>query len=437
MASQKFRIPKQTDENLLFALFAIKSEMAEMVGFRIRLKPHPHGNDCTLDCDTIPSSTEVDYVLKEHSQIMPHLLLIAKGNDHQAIFIQRNPEAITDSVEVFWCGESGHEWLPPKPEEKRSPAFVKLMALARKHLRACDTEGALFGSAENDWSRFRDAQVAILNSLSETQRTSVVEYSNRSIEAEAAAKDKHQRLDDDLRQEFGKRAAALDDEHQKRLKTLEEREAALKAKEESYNTKEARYVARQKQQEQIEQIEQWITNWSLTSGTRSKRWPVLAAYTIGIVASGGFAWCFGEQSIELLKQQELDKVQWWEWTLLALRSVIPFAAFTTFVIYLIRWTSAWARQHAEEEFRNRARLLDIGRSDWLLEAVRDAQDNQRELPAELLKELSRNLFVPSQGGDSSDLHPQAISDVLMQGLSSLRVKSADGTEVEAKRGKDA
>ena len=94
------------------------------------------------------------------------------------------------------------------------------------------------------------------------------------------------------------------------------------------------------------------------------------------------------------------------------------------------------RQHADEEFRNRARVLDIGRAAWLLEAVRDAQDNNKELPPDLVKELSRNLFTFSAGSDANELYPEAISEVLMQGLSSIRVKSHDGTEIEAKRGKE-
>jgi aryl carrier-like protein len=119
---------------------------------------------------------------------------------------------------------------------------------------------------------------------------------------------------------------------------------------------------------------------------------------------------------------------------LALRAIIPLAAFVTFVIYFIRWSSEWARQHADEEFRNRTRVPDIGRSAWLLEAVRDAQENQKEIPVDLLKDLLRNLFAYTAPADVADLHPQAVTDLIMQGLASLRVKTPDGTEVEA-RGK--
>jgi hypothetical protein len=132
---------------------------------------------------------------------------------------------------------------------------------------------------------------------------------------------------------------------------------------------------------------------------------------------------------------DLSKVAWWQWVLLTLRPLLALAACITFIIYFIRWSSAWARQHADEEFRNRARVLDIGRTAWLLEAVRDAQDHNKELPPELLKELSRNLFAYAPSTSDSELRPHAVTDLIMQGLASLRVKTADGTEVEAKRGK--
>ena len=153
--------------------------------------------------------------------------------------------------------------------------------------------------------------------------------------------------------------------------------------------------------------------------------------------SGIFAAWYSYENIQVLRVAEADlrSVAWWQWVLLSLRTILPLAACITFIIYFIRWSSEWARQHSDEEFRNRARVLDIGRSAWLLEAVKDAQDNQREIPPELLKELSHNLFAYAPPADVSNLHPQAITDLIMQGLASLRVKTADGTEVEAKRGK--
>lgn len=119
--------------------------------------------------------------------------------------------------------------------------------------------------------------------------------------------------------------------------------------------------------------------------------------------------------------------------MLSLKTIGPLAAFVSFLVFMIRWASAWARQHAEEEFRNRARILDIGRASWLLEAVRDAQDNDRELPNDLLKELARNLFSYNTISEGTDVKPNLVGDMVWQGLSSVRMKSPDGSEIEVAR----
>jgi hypothetical protein len=182
-------------------------------------------------------------------------------------------------------------------------------------------------------------------------------------------------------------------------------------------------------------VKTWLENWTLTKGTARKRWPIAVAYVFGILATGCLSAYSVYHNYDLLKSAaDIAKLQWWQWVAITLKAAIPLAAFSTFLIYFIRWSSAWARQHAEEEFRNRALLIDIGRSSWLLEAVRDAQQRNKEIPTELLHELSRNLFAFSSSPDT-DIHPEAISDTLLHGLSSLRLKTPDGSEIEASRGK--
>jgi hypothetical protein len=276
-----------------------------------------------------------------------------------------------------------------------------------------------------------------LNSLEQTQTTLLTEFNRKALELEARTIEKMQARETELAGKYDTLKEELTNEYKAKLETINAREDELKKRESSFNTKEARYVARSEQQKQIEQIKGWLDGWSLTRGTRSKRHTVAIAYIIGFIFSVAAAVWFSAQNVEILQaaaSNDLSKISWWQWVLLSLKSILPVAAAITFVIYFIRWSSSWARQHAEEEFRNRARILDIGRTAWLLEAVRDAQDNQKELPADLLKELSRNLFTYAPTTDGSELHPQAVTDLIMQGLASLRVKSGD-LEVEAKRGK--
>jgi hypothetical protein len=185
----------------------------------------------------------------------------------------------------------------------------------------------------------------------------------------------------------------------------------------------------------MKKIEADLQKWNLTEGTTRKRWPILWGYVGAVVCTAGLTGYSVFHSYDLVKTaNDLAKLQWWQWLALTSKTLFPLAAFTTFLVSFIRWSSDWAQQHAREEFRNRALLVDIGRSSWLLEAVRDAQEGNKDLPPELLKELAKNLFNGNSEAPA-DNHPQAGVDLLLKSLSSIRVKSPDGAEVEAKRGK--
>ena len=124
-------------------------------------------------------------------------------------------------------------------------------------------------------------------------------------------------------------------------------------------------------------------------------------------------------------------MQLWQWCALLLKALFPLAAFTTLLVAYIRWCSGWARQHAEEEFRNRSRLFDIGRAGWLLEAVRDSKDTEWTLPPDLLRELSRNLFVTASSNPETNFEAGTAGEALLNGLATLRVRTPGGGEVEA------
>jgi hypothetical protein len=363
--------------------------------------------------------------------VFPSLSL--RINNNQLLVVQRRWDQVTD--EVACTGDQNT--LNQIPADRRSQTVVKLIASTRRHLRAANVEASLRGGADSEWTRYRDSQIAILSSLEETQRSIISEFARKSLEWEESARTRLNEQEVELKSKFKSTGDDLERRYQAKMDELAHREELIENREKAFNTKEARYVARNEQQKQIDQIKGWLNGWSLTRGTTSKRYIVAVAYIFGALATGLFTAWYSYENFEILRVAEADlsRIPWWQWLVLALRTIIPFAAFITFVIYFIRWSSEWARQHADEEFRNRTRVLDIGRSAWLLEAVRDAQENQKEIPPDLLKELSRNLFAYTAPADVADLHPQAVTDLNMQGLASLRVKTADGTEVEAKRGK--
>lgn len=427
-----FRIPKQTDRSLLDALFNVLKDIAPLKAehkVRVRTSDGPGATDFEVShLDNTPDLLR--YILDQESEVIQTFSLRGTGG-HSGLVINRKGPEVTDEVNVG-TDQNWYNELKIDDENKKRLA-VQIVSSARKHLRPIDTEAALLGIGDTKWNRYRASQSAILNSLQETQRSILSDFTRKSLEMEAASKARIEAREADLEAHYSKLREQLEKERLSENERLTVREKTIEERENSFNTKEARYVARRGQEQQIERIQDWLDDWSLTRGTRSKRLVIIAAYAIGAAATGFVTYWFSSESMQVL-HNSAPQLEWWQWLLLSIKSIFPFAAFVAIIIAFIRWSTDWAKQHADEEFKNRARILDIGRTSWLLEAVRDAQDNGKELPPDLVKDLSRNLFSYSLT-DASELHPQAVSDMLMQGLNSLRVKGPDGSEIEAKRGK--
>ena len=425
-----FRIPKLTDREIAAAPGRIRDALKRQLQLQVALDIPIQGR-VDIPEKHPEEHKPLKFVFEQNSQVIGAFHLVAPdGND--ALHVTRATEQITDAATIpdEWLRQRGQEYQEAFPQ-----IYVALLASSRAELKAADVEAGLRGAEDTAWNRYRDAQLAVTNSLQQATETLLIKASEKNAELDKERAKRFEKLESDLRdqlqqerEKFRGEQEARDKEYGEQIKAFAEREAA-------FNTKEARYVARQKQDEQIQQVRKWLEGWNLTTGTTKKRKPIAAGYITGICLTGLLAAYSVYHNYDLLKSAaDIAKLQWWQWVAIALKAALPLAAFTTFLIYFIRWAAAWARQHAEEEFRNRALLIDIGRSAWLLEAVRDAQERDKEIPVDLLHELSRNLFAYSQIPEA-DIHPQAISDTLLHGLSSVRLKAPDGSEIEASRGK--
>ncbi len=348
------------------------------------------------------------------------------------VIVQRKTDSHFD---VLRFEDEWRRHLDKSQNQQIVKLVIKLTSLCRKHLKAPELEATLLADSSTAWGQYRTAQAGVLRSLQQTAQQIITDVASKNAEIDKLRAQRFEELEAKLRSELTTERENLSKQHEQKTAELQDRIKAHEEREAQFLTKEARYVSRQKQDEQIKQIQAWLDDWGLTKGTSRKRWPIAAAYIVALLITGGLTIYATSHNYDLLKTTEdLAKLQWWHWLALASKAFFPLAAFTTFMVYFIRWSSAWAKQHSEEEFRNRTRLIDIGRSGWLLEAVRDAHEKNAEIPTDLLRELSRNLFSNATSSES-DIHPSSISDVMLQGLTSLRVKTADGSEVEASRSK--
>jgi hypothetical protein len=301
------------------------------------------------------------------------------ANRHAALTVKRDSANITDSVTLpdEWTNSIDSALREALPE-----IHVKLLSSARKELKATDAEASLKGHDDDAWGRYRDAQLAVINSLQQAMETLVLKAAENNAELDRARAERFQQQETDLRAQLESERKQLQSEFDTKHTILEARDKALAEREAGFNTKEAGYVARKKMEDQIDQIKTWLDDWHLTKGTRSKRWPVAYGYVVGIAATAALTGYATYHNYDLLKTaDDIAKLQWWQWLGIWAKTLFPLAAFTTFIIYFIRWSGAWARQHADEEFRNRTLLIDIGRSSWLLEVTRYRQNCSRSYRA--------------------------------------------------------
>lgn len=432
--SQTYRIPKLTDHDVVVALSKIRRATEGKRAFRIVVHP-PHVGGMNLQEESPEKEPGLQYVIDLQSQVIGTLQLVDSASGQAVINVQRKTTEVFDEVQLPTDWQNS---LPPDFRQKNLPQLsVKLAAEAQKEFRCDDLRAAMGGVEDTAWNRFRSLQTEVLSKLGQTSQILLVDTERRIAEIRTSEQKKADDLRAQLQRQFEAEQKRLADDYAGLQKELSEREEALKKQVAHYETREAIYVARKKAEEQLEQLKGWLKDSSLTDQTVKKRGPVRLTYLATLLVTAVLTAYFSHQSIEILKGAGagLTGIPWWQWLALTLKSVLPLAAFTTFAIYFIRWESAWTKQHSDEELRTRARVVDIGRSAWLLEAVRDAKEAGKELPVELLKELSRNLFSNSATNDSPDNHPSALSDLMMEKLSSIRVRTPDGAEVEATRGK--
>lgn len=427
----RFNLPKLSDAEVSQALATIASDMADYLPLSVSLSiPYVGEINVPTSTSQIADNSVLHFLLNERSSVASSFALRTSGGQ-LVVTIKRSSELFDNFI-------LENDWRSHLNNDQQSNLWmivIKLISSGKKHLKAHEVDASWSSDPTSAWSKYRNAQVAVLSSLEKTAEQVIVDVANKNAEIDRQRAERFEKLESQLRSELASEREKMQEHHESKMAELGERIKGQELRESAFETKEARYVARKKQEEQLEQVKNWLNDWKLTHGTTQKRRPIFWSYLLALVMTGGLTVYATLHNYELLKSAaDLAQLQWWNWLALTSKAFFPLAAFTTFMVYFIKWSSAWARQHSDEEFINRSRLIDIGRSSWLLEAVRDAQERNNEIPPELLKELSRNLFSHTVSTNSDDL-PHAAADVLLQGLTSLRVKSPGGTEVEAKRGK--
>lgn len=234
-------------------------------------------------------------------------------------------------------------------------AALKLREASVEDLRVqLDKMGTLLGTLTERDVELRRKRMAELEA----------EHQERLTKFEA---DRAQTLERDERQ----RQAKLDE--------LEQAEAALKQKQAEFETREAKFVRRDLLRKLDALLDSFGT-FKLSTETDAKRKPVRMAAKFMAVIFLLLAGIGGGMYFYTLDMHYLPA------------STAGLIGFSATMLFYLKWSDRWFREHADEEMQAKRYKADMLRASWVAELASEWAKEGKEVPAEMVGVFARNLF---------------------------------------------
>lgn len=281
-----------------------------------------------------------------------------------AIQIQHNPEPAR-AIAIVECLKSHFDFLPLDDLTKKMMEPPEVAAL-----------------------QLREAAVADLHAQLSKLTTLIATLPERDLELRA------------------KRLADLDAEHQARISTFERERAAALERDEAerklkldelagkesvltkrvaeFETRESKFVRRDLL-EKLSKLLDDFGKFKLSDETAEKRRPVSWTVwftgsiflTLGLASGGTYFWT---RDLHYLPA-----------------SISGLLGFSAAMLYYIKWSDTWFREHADEEFKSKRYKADMLRASWIAELAAEWVKEGKDAPPELLAVFARNLFTNNIG----------------------------------------
>ena len=222
-----------------------------------------------------------------------------------------------------------------------------------------------------------------------------------------------------LEKEYQDRKKKLDEEIAAERKKLEDERRAYNQTVESYELRENTAIRRELLEEILQRHEQQKEFAYSKHTTATRLGVVYAIFSLvaGAISVGGL-FAFKISRTE-------STADWHNYVGLA----VSFGVFVTSLIYYARWNDRYFRDHADAEIANKKFANDIMRASWIAELYIEARKgNAPELPVELLKSFTNQLFVPSFTGEDTKHPYEQVADTL-KGITKIKANK-DGIELE-------
>jgi hypothetical protein len=201
------------------------------------------------------------------------------------------------------------------------------------------------------------------------------------------------------------------------------REEQLEARQKDLEDRDSKHARRELRRLLQNELKLRGQQFSLTTGTSGKRRGVHLLFAGLLVLGVAFI------TVTLI-QSWADPLA----PIPAIRLALGVLSVLTTLVFYIRWVDSWFRQHADEEFRLKRMSPDVDRASWVVETAMEwQQQNKGSIPAQLLDQLSRELFVTG-GPPAVVRHPaEELLSAALATASGLKIKLPNGGEASFDR----
>lgn len=189
------------------------------------------------------------------------------------------------------------------------------------------------------------------------------------------------------------RAKTLEEDEQKRQAMqaqLNQQESELRQRISEFDARESKFVRRDLLAKLTELLDQFGT-FSLSEDTTKKRRPVTIAVFVMAAAFIALALGAGWNYFATLDLHYLPA------------STAGLLGFSATMLFYLKWSDRWFREHADEELQSKRYKADMLRASWAAELAAEWAKEGKDVPPELLEVFARNLFVNAPLGETE--HP--------------------------------
>lgn len=173
-----FYIPRQTDLEIVAALSRVRASGGWNPALKISVHLD-HQGWVQLPDDHPEAFEQIQFALKLNSTVFSHFAI--KNPHRNALSINRDLAKPWDTVNVT------DDWINDIPDaQTRARHYAELVASARAELKAHDLDASLKGAGEDAWNRYRDAQMAVVNSLQQASETLLIKTADKNAELDRA-----------------------------------------------------------------------------------------------------------------------------------------------------------------------------------------------------------------------------------------------------------